>query len=140
MTIAAVILCADAPAAHLSVGGMPLSIRHIKELHTRGVRVFYLYGVTALPTARQRSRLPDDVVLHVVPPDGDSLPLAGDSLPQHLQRLLPTAADVLLVRGDCLIDPRLLAELLTCTRPRWLSVPQAPMPTLPAAARLSPAH
>src|SRR5215831_21019708 len=105
MTIAAVILCADAPAAHLSVGGMPLSIRHIKELHTRGVRVFYLYGVTTLPTARQRSRLPDDVVLHVVPPDGDplplagdSLPLAGDSLPQHLQRLLPTADDVLLVR------------------------------------------
>jgi len=140
MTIAAVILCADAPAAHLSVGGMPLSIRHIKELHTRGVRVFYLYGVTALPTARQRSRLPDDVVLHVVPPDGDSLPLAGDSLPQHLQRLLPTADDVLLVRGDCLIDPRLLAELLTCKLPRWLSVPQAPMPTLPAAARLSPAH
>ena len=140
MTIAAVILCADAPAAHLSVGGLPLSIRHIKELHTRGVRVFYLYGTTILPTARQRARLPDDVVLHVVPPEGDPLPLAGEGLPQHLQRFLPTADDVLLVRGDCLVDPRLLAELLTCTLPQWLQVPQAPILTLPAAARLSPAH
>src|SRR5215468_678874 len=98
MTIATVILCADAPAAHLSVGGLPLSIRHIKELHTRGVRVFYLYGITALPTTRQRSRLPDDVVLHVVPSVGEGLPPAGDPLPQHLKRLLLTADDILLVR------------------------------------------
>jgi hypothetical protein len=58
MTIPVVILCADAPAAHLSVGGIPLSIRHIKELHTRGVRIFYLYGVTTIPAAIQRARLP----------------------------------------------------------------------------------
>ncbi len=116
MTIPAVILFPDAPAAHLSVGGLSLGTRHIKELHKCGVRVFYLYGVTAIPTAMQRSRLPDDVVLHVVPRD-------GDHLPQHLQRLLHSADDVLLVRGDCLIDPRLLAELLTCPQPHWLQVP-----------------
>ena len=133
MTIPAVILFADAPAAHLSVGGISLGTRHIKELHKCGVRVFYLYGVTAIPAAMQRSRLPDDVVLHVVPS-------AGDHLPQHLQRLLRSADDALLVRGDCLMDPRLLAELLTRTQPHWLQVPDAPMPTLPAAARLSPAH
>ena len=133
MTIPPVILFPDAPAAHLSVGGLSLGTRHIKELHKCGVRVFYLYGVTAIPTAMQRSRLPDDVVLHVVPRD-------GDHLPQHLQRLLHSADDVLLVRGDCLIDPRLLAELLTCTRPHWLQAPDAPIQALPAAARLSPAQ
>jgi 1L-myo-inositol 1-phosphate cytidylyltransferase / CDP-L-myo-inositol myo-inositolphosphotransferase len=133
MTIPAVILFPDAPAAHLSVGGLSLGTRHIKELHKCGVRVFYLYGVTAIPTAVQRSRLPDDVVLHVVPPD-------GDHLPQHLQRLLHSADDVLLVRGDCLIDPRLLAKLLTCTQPQWLQAPDAPIQALPAAARLSPAQ
>src|SRR5262252_8093162 len=129
MTIPAVIVCADAPAAHLSVGGLPLATRHIKELHKCGVRVFYLYGVTAIPTAMQRVRLPDDVVAHVVPPD-------ADHLPRHLQRLLPPPGEVLLVRGDCLIDPRLLAVLLTCSRPHWLQVPESPTPTLPAAARL----
>ena len=81
----------------------------------------------------QRSRLPDDVVLHVVPPD-------GEHLPQHLQRLFHSADDVLLVRGDCLIDPRLLAELLTCPQPQWLQAPHAPIQALPAAARLSPAQ
>jgi phosphatidylglycerophosphate synthase len=131
MTIPAVILCADMPVAYLSVGGIPLVLRHIKELHKLGVRVFYLYGVAELPTAIQRSRLPDDAVFHVVPPD-------GDDLPQHLQRLFHTADDVLLVWGDCLIDPRLLAALLTRTPPHWLRVPNAPVQTLPAAARLSP--
>lgn len=133
MTIPAIILCADAPPAHLAVGGIPLATRHIKELHTCGVRVFYLYGVTAIPTAIQPSRLPDDAVLHVVPSD-------GEQLAQHLQRLLRTTADVLLVRADCLIDPRLLAELLRRPLPQWLQAPAAAMPTLPAAARLSPAQ
>jgi len=133
MTLPTVILFTDTPGAHLPVGGIPLGTRHIKELYKRGVRVFYLYGLTEIPTVMQPSRLPDDVVLHIVPRD-------ADNLPQHLQRLLHTADDVLLVRGDCLIDPRLLAELLTGALPRWLQVPGAPMPTLPAAARLSPAQ
>jgi phosphatidylglycerophosphate synthase len=130
MTMPAVIYCADASAAHL-VGGIPLGTRHIKELYKRGVRVFYLYGLTTMPTAIQRARLPDDAVVHVVPPD-------GDSLAQQLQRLLGTANQILLVRGDCLIDPRLLAELLTESVPHWLRVPGAPLSALPAAARLSP--
>ena len=57
MTIPTVILCADAPAAHLSVGGLLLGTRHIKELYKCGVRVFYLYGVTAILTALRRTPL-----------------------------------------------------------------------------------
>jgi phosphatidylglycerophosphate synthase len=133
MTIPAVILFADTPAAHLPVGGIPLGTRHIKELYKCGVRIFYLYGLTALPTAMQRSPLPKDVIVHVIPAD-------GDNVPQHLQRLLHTSDEVLLTRGDCLIDPRLLAALLTSTPSHWLPVPGAPTLTLPAAARLSPAQ
>jgi 1L-myo-inositol 1-phosphate cytidylyltransferase / CDP-L-myo-inositol myo-inositolphosphotransferase len=133
MTIPTVILFADVPAAQLPVGGIPLATRHIKELYKRGVREFYLCGVTTIPTALQQARLPDDVVLHVVP-------LVGDALPQQLQGLLPASSDVLFVRGDCLVDPRLFAILLSQTAPHWLPVPQAPAETLPAAARLSPAQ
>ena len=130
MPMPAVILCTDTSVAPLLVGGLPLATRHIKELYKRGVRVFYLYGLTALPTAMRRSRLPDDAVLHIVPSK-------GDNFPQQLQGLLHTADEVLLVRGDCLIDPRLLAELLTRTAPHWVSVPGTVPPTPPAAARLS---
>lgn len=132
MTLAAIILCSDVPATHLPVGGISLGIRHIKEIHKCGVRVFYLYGMTAIPAVMQRS-LPDDTVVRLVSPE-------SDNLPQQLQRLLHTSDDVLLVRGDCLIDPRLLAELLARTPGHWLRVPGAPMPTLPAAARLAPAQ
>jgi len=47
---------------------------------------------------------------------------------------------VLFVRGDCLVDPRLLAELLTRISPHYLPAPQATAGTLPAAARLSHAQ
>src|SRR5712692_9878776 len=133
MTIPTVVLFADIPAAQLPVGGIPLATRHIKELYKRGVREFYLCGVTTIPTALQQARLPDDVVLHVIP-------LVGDALPQQLQSLLSTPGDVLFVRGDCLVDPRLFAVLLNRTAPHWLPVPQAPAVSLPAAARLSPAQ
>ncbi len=133
MTIPAVILLADVPAAQLPVGGIPLATRHVKELYKRGVREFYLCGVTAIPSAIQQARLPDDVVLHVVP-------LVGDALPRQLQGLLSTPDDILLVRGDCLVDPRLFTELLSRASPSWLPVPQAPADTLPAAARLSHAQ
>lgn len=133
MTMPAVILCADTSVAHLPVGGIPLATRHIKELYKRGVRVFYLYGLTALPRAMQRVRLPDDAVLHIVAPD-------SGNLPQQLQHLLRASDEVLLVRGDCLIDPRFFAELLTRTLPHWLPVPGEALQTLPAAARLSRAQ
>ena len=48
--------------------------------------------------------------------------------------------DLLFVRGDCLVDPRLFAELLSRTAPHWLPAPLATAGTLPAAARLSHAQ
>ena len=130
MPVPTVILCSDVPAAHLPVGGLSLAVRHIKELYKHGVREFYLYGVTAVPPAMQQARFPDDVVLHVVPHDRDALPF-------QLRALLTMPGDLLLVRGDCLVDPRLFAELLTRTAPHWLPAPPATAGTLPAAARLS---
>src|SRR5436190_19708189 len=112
MTIPTVILFADVPAAPLPVGGIPLATRHVKELYKCGVREFYLCGVTEIPLALRQARLPDDVVLHIVP-------LGDAALPQQLQGLLSTPGDVLLVRGDCLVDPRLFAALLTRTAPHW---------------------
>jgi phosphatidylglycerophosphate synthase len=47
---------------------------------------------------------------------------------------------MLFVRGDCLIDPRLFAALLTRTSPHWLPAPQATADSLPAAARLAHAQ
>src|SRR5262245_15195305 len=130
MSIPTVILCSDVPAAHLPVGGIALVVRHIKELYKHGVYKFYLYGVTAIPLALQQASLPGAVVLQVLPP-------GRDALPQHLRELLPMPGDLLLVRVDCLIDPRLFTELLARTAPYWL--PASPMPAgaLPAAARLS---
>ena len=79
MTIPTVILFSDVPAAHLPVGGISLAVRHIKELYKHGVREFYLCGVSAIPSALQQARLPDDVILYVVPHDRDSsaFPTAG---------------------------------------------------------------
>jgi hypothetical protein len=48
--------------------------------------------------------------------------------------------DLLFVRGDCLVDPRLFAVLLRRASPHWLSAPLATADTLPAAARLSQAQ
>lgn len=131
MTIPAVMLYSNVPSAHTLVGGLPLETRHVKELHRLGVREFYLVGVAQMPPAILRSRLPDDAILHVVPH-------AGGNIPQQLQTLLKTPGDLLLLRRDCLIDPRLLAELLRRTPPHWLQTPRAAVDTLPAAARLSP--
>ena len=131
MTIPAVILFSDVPATQLPVGGISLAARHIKELYKHGVREFYLCGVSTLPPTLQQARLPDDVILYVVPH-------GGDALPYQLRELLAMPGEMLFVRGDCLIDPRLFAALLARTAPHWLPVPRAPAGTLPAAARLSP--
>ena len=130
MTIPTVILFSEVPAAQLPVGGISLAVRHIKELYKHGVREFYLCGVSTIPLALQQARLPDDVVLHVVPH-------GPDTLPQQLRERLPMPGDLLFVRGDCLVDPRLCAALLAGTVPYWLPAPQATTATLPAAARLS---
>ena len=118
MTIPAVILFSDVPAAQLPVGGISLAARHIKELYKHGVREFYLCGVSTIPPALQQARLPDDVVLYVVPH-------GADTLPRQLRELLPMPGDMLFVRGDCLVDPRLFAALLARTSPHWLPAPRA---------------
>src|SRR5262245_35274136 len=113
MTIPAVILFSNAPAAQLPVGGIPLAVRHIKELYKNGVREFYLCGVSTIPPALQQARWPDDVILYVVP-------YGPDTLPHQLRERLPMSGDLLFVRGDCLVDPRLFAALLAQTSPHWL--------------------
>ena len=133
MPIPAVILFSDMPAAQLPVGGISLAVRHIKELYKHGVREFYLCGVSTIPSALHQTRLPDDVVFYIVPH-------GTDTLPQQLRERLPRPGDLLLVRGDCLVDPRLFAVLLARTTPYWLPAPQATPATLPAAARLSHAQ
>jgi len=65
------------------------------------------------------------------------VPHGPDTLPQQLRERLPMPGDLLFVRGDCLVDPRLCAALLAGTVPYWLPAPQATTATLPAAARLS---
>jgi phosphatidylglycerophosphate synthase len=133
MTIPAVILFSDVPAAQLPVGGIPLAARHIKELYKHGVREFYLCGVRTLPSTLQQARLPDDVVLYIVPH-------GTEALPHQLQELLPMPGEMLFVRGDCLVDPRLFAALLTRTSPHWLPAPRATADSLPLVARLSRAQ
>jgi phosphatidylglycerophosphate synthase len=133
MTIPAVILVSDVPSAQLPVGGISLAVRHIKELYKQGVREFYLCGVSTIPAALRQAHLPEDVVLYVVPP-------GSDTLPHQLRALLPMSGDLLFVRGDCLVDPRLFAALLLKAFPCWLPAPQATAGVLPAAARLSQAQ
>src|SRR5262249_31085213 len=133
MTIPDVILFSDVPAAQLPVGGISLAVRHIKELYKHGVHEFYLCGVSSIPPALQQARLPDDIVLYIVPH-------GTDTLPHQLRKLLPTPGDMLFVRGDCLIDPRLFAALLASPSPYWLPALRATADSLPAAARLSHAQ
>ena len=48
--------------------------------------------------------------------------------------------DLLFVRGDCLVDPRLFAVLLARTAPHWFTNTTDHYGSPPAAARLSPAQ
>jgi phosphatidylglycerophosphate synthase len=133
MTIPAVILMSDVPGAHSLVGGLPLVARQIKELYKHGVRVFYLCGVTTVPETFQRARLPHDALIQPMPLD--ERPLVA-----RLRACVVAAGECLLVRGDCLVDPRLFAALLARPAPHWLPAAQATADTLPAVARLSPAE
>jgi phosphatidylglycerophosphate synthase len=132
MTIPAVLLYADTPPAQYLVGGVPLLVRHIKELARLGVREVYLCSTTPEPLGESHTALPRTIqVKTILCPPG--------RLPQSLCTLLPPPADILLIRADCLVDPRLLAELLSQDTPHWLRYPQGDMAELPCAARLSPA-
>ncbi len=55
MTIPAVILFSDVPAAQLPVGGISLAVRHLKELYKHGAREFYLCGVSTIPSTTPAS-------------------------------------------------------------------------------------
>ena len=81
MTAFAVILMPDAPSAPVCIGGLPLVTRHIKELHKLGVRKFYLCGVTQVPLAIRRSRLPVDAMLYAMPCTQNDIPRRLQNLP-----------------------------------------------------------
>lgn len=130
MTIPAVIRVAENAATQMLVGGVPLLVRHIKTLYKLGVRDFYLYGAATLPPVLHQTPLPPDAHVHAVPPAAAPLPVA-------LPACVPTPDDVLLVCEECVVDPRLYAELLTRTAPHWVAAPQPLADALPAAARVS---
>lgn len=132
MPLAAVLLLEDTSSAALLVGGLPLAVRHIKELSRLGIKGFYVVGTAHVPPYIQRVRWRRDITLYAV-----ARPAV--TLPQCLQALPAAATDLLLVRGDCLIDPRLLATLVTQASPRWLRAPQSAAEAMPAAARIPPA-
>lgn len=131
MTLPAVILSPNTLPTDTLVGGLPLIVRHIKELFKLGVRAFYLDGIPQVPPEWSTYRLSNDIRLQPLPP-------SAESRPRHLLDCLPVSGAFLLLRGDCLIDPRLLAELLARSSPHWLRVPGMQPNTLPPAARLSP--
>ncbi len=132
MTIPAVILAVDVLSPPCQVGGLPLLVRHLKELHKLGVRECYILGMAETRYDLPDPGVPQDVTIyHMVH--------TPEQLPQQLQTLLGAAGDFLLIRGEWLIDPRLLAALLLAPQPQWLQAPHATPHTLPVAARLSPA-
>ncbi|MGE3537025.1 MAG: CDP-alcohol phosphatidyltransferase family protein [Candidatus Tectimicrobiota bacterium] len=129
MTIPAVISVPQSAMPSVLVGGIPLLIRHIKTLYALGVRTFYCSGLTRLPVARH-ARLPAEAVVHM-------LPASDSTLPQHVQSIAAAhGGEVLFVRGDCLLDPRLYRELLRRPLPQWVAPPSDQETPLPAAARL----
>jgi phosphatidylglycerophosphate synthase len=131
MTIPAAILLSNTSPASYPVGGLPLLARHIKELHKLGVTEFYLIGLTEVPQAVLHSRLPADAVLHAVA-------CSREETPRRLQALPSAQHDMLLLQGNWLIDPRLLAVLLADPQPQWLPAPGNTAARYPIAARLSP--
>ncbi len=113
------------------IGGLPLVVRHLRELHKLGVNTFYLDGVTN-DAASLREGLPRDATLHVLPSD-------PQQRAQQLYQLAETSEAILFLRGDWLIDPRLLAMLIGAGSPIWLPAPAEPASqTFMLAARLSP--
>jgi phosphatidylglycerophosphate synthase len=114
------------------IGGLPLIVRHLKELHKLGVKSVYLDGCISAVSLTQC--LPPDVTLHFLPSD----PLQRI---QQIHQLAEASEALLFLRGDWLIDPRLLAVLLATAGPLWLPSPAIADPQSQAtmiAARLSP--
>ena len=131
MTLPAVIVVSEGSASTAVVGGLTVVNRHILLLYGLGVRNFYLVGATRGIRIDRFDRIPEDAVLHGVPCPDAHLAAGVRSLPVE-------AEDILLIRGDCVIDPRLPAALLEKEQPHWLRLPTGETEALPAAARLSP--
>ncbi|WP_143301985.1 hypothetical protein, partial [Candidatus Entotheonella palauensis] len=133
MTLPAVISHISPSSIDHRTGGLPLIIRHLKELYQLGVRTFYLDGFTH--DARSfRDDLPHDATLQILPSD-------PSQRAQQLHQLAKTSKAILFLRGDWLIDPRLLARLIDAANPIWLPAPADSAPQaqrLMIAARFSP--
>lgn len=132
MTIPAAILLHHVPATQWLVGGLPLLTRQLKELRNLGVKECYLLGFDAIPSDVLHRHVPDDMVCH-------SVPCTLENLPQTLGALPGAPRDLILLRGEWLIDPRLLAILLATPKAQQLPPPDSTTAILPVAARLTPA-
>ncbi len=116
------------------IGGLPLLVRHLKELYKLGVKTFYIDGSTN-DAPSLTARLPRDITLHILPSD-------PSQRAQQLRQLAETSEAILFLRGDWLMDPRLLSTLLNAANPIWLSSAATTAPLsqrIMIAARLSPA-
>ncbi len=140
MTLPAVISHMSPVSISDRIGGLPLLVRDLKELYKLGVKTFYLDGCVTAPQSLQ-NHLPGDVTLKILP--CDPAPRT-----QQIQQLAEASEAVLFLRGDWLIDPRLLAELTAAAGPLCLPSPASESPPgiqaletshrVMLAARLSP--
>ncbi len=133
MTLPAVISPCCSTSIDDRVGGLPLVLRHLKELYMLGVKTFYVDRSTSA-TPSLTHPLPRDITLH-------QLSSNPAQRAQQLGQLAEGSEAVLYLRGDWLIDPRLLAELITADNPVGLTSLPSSMPSahpLVIAARLSP--
>jgi len=130
MALPAIIILSYEPVAIAIVGGLLPVNRHIIELYALGIREFYLVGNTRILPMDRFRQIPEDVTIH-------NISCLNEELAETVKSLAVQWEDSLLVRGDCLIDPRLSNELLKAEDPRWLRIPEMNRETLPAVARLT---
>jgi phosphatidylglycerophosphate synthase len=113
---------------------LPLIVRHLKELYKLDVKTCYIDS-SAIDVQLLTRHLPHDVTLHVSPSD-------VSKRVRQLRHLAQISDAILYLRGDWLIDPRLLKALVTAADPIWLPSPShaaALSQTTMIAGRLSPA-
>lgn len=125
-----IIVSSSSSSTPFQVGGLPLVNRYMLEFSHLGVSDFHLCGVAEIPRQIQAARMPRDCRVHLFP---------LTSQEEILRVLWQRRGDALLVRSDCLVDPRLLASLLQVPEPHWLRFPTASTESLPAALRLTSA-
>ncbi len=136
MTLPVVMSQLSAASVAERIGGLPLVVRHMKELYKLGVKTFYLdrldSSTNSLPALTKS--LPQDTTLSILPSD-------PTQRAQQLRQLAEASEAILFVRGDWLVDPRLLAMLIANANAIWLpsqAPPAPPSQMIMVAARLSP--